>query len=126
MYPQLRKVELPPLEMSVEGGKIEVGMKVKINKWKRPLRIRATDGVRFIIASQPFMKKNVLYSIIDLKERRAGKDNYHTRFNYLDVKECEEALLHLQNKKSFYEGSDSEFTVSFRSFAHIESINITR
>ena len=39
------------------------------------------------------------YTIVDKKEKIRGADNYYTKFNYLDSKECKQALVELNNGK---------------------------
>lgn len=71
---------------------------IKINDWKRGLRIKAiSEDGRWIIASSKAFGSS-MYSIIDTKEMRAGTDNYvFGIYEYANEEDCKKAMNELEN-----------------------------
>lgn len=93
---------------------IRVGYLVKINKWKKSMRVKAVSE-NFIIMSQRAFGTS-LYSIIDKKNLECGPDNYYGKHDYNNIWECEIALTELEN---------NDLQVSGRRNMDIKSIVVT-
>ncbi len=94
-----------------------VGDRLRFTPRGMPFTVQARNR-RFIIATRPFaLKKTVLYTIVDLKERVRGPDNLVFGFGYETQAECEERLLDLVR-------GDAE--VSHRRRVDLGPVSITR
>ena len=61
---------------------VEVGDKIKFQREKQRYTVRACDK-RFIIAVKPFnARKTFQYTIVDLKEKVRGADNWYCKYDY--------------------------------------------
>lgn len=95
---------------------IKVGDFIKVNTWKRPLKVIAVSE-NFFIMWRPFIK-TWLYSICEKSKRGyehnlwyrpnngfmadefvCGSDDHYTKYNYSDEKECQKALKELESGK---------------------------
>lgn len=77
--------------------RVEVGDKVYVPNEKKPYKVRARDD-RYIICTKPYNPQHtVLYTIIDLKEKRRGPDNMIFCSGYETDEECKERLAELQS-----------------------------
>jgi hypothetical protein len=74
---------------------VRVGDLVKVNKWKKSMRVKAVSE-NYIIMSQKAFGTS-LYSIIDKNNLECGPDNYYGKHNYNNIWECEIALTELEN-----------------------------
>lgn len=80
----------------------KTGDKIKFKSEKQRYTIRACDK-RFIIATKPFnARKTFLYTIVDLKEKIRGADNWYCKFDYEKESEAKKCLplLHLDPLKN--------------------------
>lgn len=80
-------------------NQIKVGDLVKINNWKRPLRVMAVSENFFIMSLKAF-HDNCIYSICE-KNKIGGyfycaPDDHYCAYNYGDKIECENALKDLE------------------------------
>lgn len=81
----------------------------------------------FIIIVRPYNPKRTYeYSILDLEYMKCNHDNYYTKYNYLNKKECEIALKELQetrdSEKRNNVASDCGLQISRRGIAEIEDV----
>lgn len=86
---------------------IEVGNFVKCNSWKKPMMVVAVSKNYFIMIGRHF--GTYIYSICEkLPSKwthnmydegcfRIGPDNYYGYYSYYKLKECEEALIRLED-----------------------------
>lgn len=79
-----------------------VGDRIKVKKERQSYKIMACDD-RFVICAKPCNLRDYkfIYFILDLKTMWKGPDNSigNCAFNYLDKKECDEALKALNEEK---------------------------
>lgn len=79
-------------------NKIKVGDLIKINNWKRPLRVIAVSENFFIMAMKAF--GSCVYSICEKRKWKYGyycaPDNCYCKYDYANKTECEEALKELE------------------------------
>ena len=76
----------------------KVGDKIYFAEEKKPYTVRACDE-RFLICTKPynFKPKMVIYTIVDLKEKIRGTDNYSIGWcDYYYTKDCKKILKELQ------------------------------
>lgn len=95
---------------------IKVGDFIKVNTWKRPLKVIAVSENFFIMWKPHF--KTYVYSICEKNKRGyehnlfyrphngfmadefvCGSDNYFDKYNYSDERECRKALKELESGK---------------------------
>lgn len=74
---------------------IKVGDLVKVNNWKKAMRVKAVSE-NYVIMSQKAFGTS-LYSIIDKNNLECGPDNYYGKHDYNNIWECEIALTELEN-----------------------------
>lgn len=86
---------------------IEVGDYVKCNDWTKPFIVVAVSKNYFIMVRKHF--DTYEYSVCEKLPARftrnykyegnfsIGPDNYHTYYNYTNLKECEEALIRFED-----------------------------
>lgn len=56
------------------------------------------------------IKENTFaYTIVDLKEKMRGADNYYCKFNYLDKEECIEAIVELNTIENSWEVNETMY-----------------
>ncbi|MDU4597492.1 MAG: hypothetical protein E6Y49_05960 [Clostridium sporogenes] len=83
---------------------LKVGDKVFWNGENEPLIVRAKNE-RFVIVSKP-IPENFEYSIIDTKDMICGPDDrLFGIFDYLNTKDCEEAIKRLSDENDDFEMS---------------------
>lgn len=76
---------------------ISVGDKIKFKSEKQRYTVQACDD-RFVIATKPFnARKTFLYTIIDLKEKIRGADDWHCKHEYNIPEEARLGLIGLNN-----------------------------
>ena len=77
-----------------------VGDRIRFDGERMSYTIQARDR-RWIIATRPFApRKTVIYTIIDLRERRRGPDNMVFGLGYESREACEERLADLRAKRA--------------------------
>lgn len=93
---------------------IKVGDCIKVNTWKRPLKVIAVSENFFIMWKPHF--KTWMYSICEKNKRGyehnliyrprngfmadefvCGHDDHYCKYDYSDVDECQKALVDLEN-----------------------------
>lgn len=71
--------------------KVKVGDKIKFRIEKQRYAVRAVSD-KFIICTKPFnAKRTYIYTVIDLKNKLRGADNYWC-YGYKTDEECQEAI----------------------------------
>jgi hypothetical protein len=90
--------------MNIKG--IKIGDKLKFVEEKQAYTIRAKNH-RFLICTKPFNPKHtVIYTIVDLKEKIRGTNNFiFNPYNYVLTEDCEQCLRDLMS---------GEVEISFR------------
>jgi len=89
-----------------------VGDKIKFKEEKQAYTIRACDG-RFLICTKPFnLRRTVIYTIVDLREKVRGTENLIFCMGFNTEEQCNEALKRLQ---------DGESEVSYRNRIPLET-----
>lgn len=102
------------------------GTKLRWKGQKRRFKVIARND-NFIIITRPYNpEKTYEYSILDLEYMKCNHDNYYCKYNYQELKECEEAIKELQEgrneeKKTGFE-NDYYLQLSRRGIADIEDI----
>ena len=102
------------------------GTKLQWKGQKRRFKVVARND-NFIIITRPYNPERTYeYSILDLEYMKCNHDNYYCKYNYQDVKECEEAIKELQEgrdeeKKTGFE-NDCYLQLSRRGIANIEDM----
>jgi hypothetical protein len=87
--------------------KSTIGDKIYFPTDKKPYRVRCRDD-RYIICTKPMnIHHTVLYTIIDLKDRRRGPDDRVFCMGYETDEQCEERLKELQQGKIELSGRKS-------------------
>lgn len=76
---------------------VEIGDRVKFSGERISYLVRARTN-RFLICTKPFAaKKTFFYSIVDLKEKVRGKDNYiGNKYSYDDAEDLVKAIRDLE------------------------------
>lgn len=103
---------------SIETTILYVGDRVWFRAFKKPYKVRATNG-RFAICTQPFnlRPKTVFYTIIDFERNVRGLENWvFSLYDYYLDDDCESALQDLIN---------GEMEVSWRDHKHV-ALDIVR
>lgn len=81
-------------------SKFKVGDKLKFKNEKQQYTIQACDE-RYLICTKPFnIKKTVLYTIVDLKNKIRAPENLIFCMGFETKELCEEALSRLQKGES--------------------------
>jgi len=82
---------------TLENKKMKVGDKIKFLEEKQKYTIRAI-GKRYAVCTKPFnVKKTLLYTIIDFKDKIRGTENLVFSLGAETDKECQGMLERLEN-----------------------------
>lgn len=89
---------------------VKIGDLIKCNDWKKPLKVIGVSENFFIMARKAF--KSYIYSICEKNKIDYSRNNFHEgnfrigtdnyifgNFNYLNIKDVNEALIELENSK---------------------------
>ena len=107
---------------------VKVGDLIKCNDFKTPLRVIGVSENYFIMVRKAF--SSYIYSICEKNKVNHSRNSYHEgsfrigtdnyvfgKFDYLDIKDVNEALIELEN---------SEMELSVRTSVDLNSISIKR
>ena len=110
---------------------------MKCNKWKKPLIVVAVSKNYFIMLARHFgsytysicekLPSKTTYNNYTKGHFRIAPDNYYCYYNYYDLKECEEALIRLEdgyNYTSLAEENEHPNYYDWRETAHPITIEL--
>lgn len=88
------------------------GCRVWFQGETRPYRVRATDGVRFVVCTKPFNpKRTVLYTVIDFERQVRGTEDLIFGLGAETDQQCREMCARL---------TTGESKVSYRNFVPLD------